>query len=154
MPERANALTQFLKTQTAVTGIAGARIYDEEMPDSAVRAMPKATILVQSTGGGRTIGGPDNDFSDGRIDIKCYAWTKSSAKDLERVVYNALRHLTRVVVGDTLVHWCRDSGGMNCYYEPQTPITPSTPVDKEKSWPVAHRAWQVLISDIPVPIGG
>lgn len=150
--DRVKALVQFLKNNPSVSAMVGARIYDDEIPDAAVARMPKATVVIKRSGGARSIGGPDNDFSDARVDVRCYAWTKASAVDLELAVYDALRHLTRVVVGGTLLHWCRDASGLQTGYEPTTPITPSTPVDRKNAWPFAWRSWQVMAADIPVPV--
>lgn len=151
--DRVAAIVQFLKTQTSVTDVVGQRIFDHEIPDAAVARMPRPTVVVMYGGGGRSIGGPQNDFSDGRIDVRCYAWkTKNSAAEIEELVYNVLRRVTRKVVGNALIHWCRDASGVSVGREPTAPLLPGVPVDQSRSWPYAFRSWQVLAADIPVPV--
>lgn len=153
MASKVSPVVAFLKSQASVTAIVDARnIYDEEFPDSLISKMPKPAILVQSAGGSRSIGTSWNDHGDGRVDVKCYAFkTKSSAIEIETVVFDALRNALRKSAGGYLLHSCREAGGLISGYEPVHPVVPGKPVDPSKSWPFAMRAWQVHSSDVPIP---
>jgi hypothetical protein len=146
------AIVQFLQGNGALDWIVANRVFDEELPDNVVSRMPVPCILVMSAGGSHNIGGATNDFSDERVDVRCYAWnTLESARALEYQVYDLLRNLTRVVVGDVLLHWCRSAGG--AVPVRSMPITwPGGVIDESTHWPYVQRSWQVLAADIPVPV--
>jgi hypothetical protein len=152
MPDRLSALVQFLQADTALYTKVNGRVYSEELPDNVVSRMPVPCILLLSAGGSHSIGAPDNDFSDSRIDVRCYAWkTIESCRALESEVYNLLRRLTRAVVGDTLLHWCRSAGGP-IPIRSMPIVWPGGVVDESTHWPYVQRSWQVLAADIPVPV--
>jgi hypothetical protein len=151
MPDRYSALVQVLQSNAGLAGILKGRVFDEELPDSIVSRMPVPCVVVMSSAGARNIGGPDNDFSDAGATVRIYAWrTLNSARALESQVYDVLRHITRKVVGDTLLHWCRP-GGSAIAVRAQTVVWPGGVVDQSTHWPYVQRSWQVLAADIPVP---
>ena len=152
MPDRISAILQFLQDDSDLGQIVKGRIYDEELPDNIISRMPLPVILLLTAGGGGNIGAPTNDFSDQRVDVRCYAWkTLESCRALERMVYDLLRNLTRVVVGDTLLHWCVSAGGP-IPVRTQTISWPGGVVDQSTHWPYIQRSWQVLAADIPVAV--
>ena len=152
MPDRQAALVQYLQADAGLAGILKGRVYDEELPDNIVSRMPIPCVLVMSSAGSRNIGSPDNDFSDASVAVRVYAWkTLNSARSLEAQVYDVLRHITREVVGDTLLHWCRP-GGSPIGIRVQTITWPGGVVDQSTHWPYVQRSWQVLAADIPVPV--
>lgn len=152
MPDRLPALVQFLQADPGLTAVVKSRVYGEELPDNIISRMPLPVVLLMSAGGSHNIGSPTNDFSDERIDVRCYAWkTLESCRAIEHMVYDLLRNLTRVVVGDTLVHWCVAAGGP-IPVRVQTITWPGGVVDQSTHWPYVQRSWQVLAADIPVPV--
>lgn len=152
MPDRYAAIVQFLQADPTLAPIIKNRVYDEEIPDNVVSRMPVPCVLIMSAGGSHNIGSPDNDFSDEVVAVRVYAWkTLGSCRDLERQVYDLLRGVTRLVVGDTLLHWCRPAGGA-IPIRAQPIIWPGGVVDESTHWPYVQRSWQVLAADIPVPV--
>lgn len=148
--DRLVAVVSFLKAQPRVEAIAGLRVYDEEIPDNIVGKMPKPVVVVSDSGGAHTYGGASQDFSDARVDVRCYAWSLASARELELETFNALRRLQRVVIGDVLLHWARPAGGVMTM-RAQAIVWPGGAVDQSTHWPFAQRSWQILAADIPVP---
>ena len=152
MPDRLAAIVQYLQDDTDVAAIVKSRVFDEELPDNIVSRMPVPSILVLTAGGAGNLGAPTNDFSDSRIDVRCYAWkTIESCRALELLVYDKLRSIQRLVVGDTLVHWCNAAGGPTPV-RVQSITWPGGVVDQSTHWPYVQRSWQVLAADIPVPV--
>lgn len=148
-PDRISALVSFLKSDDDLRSITKGRIYDEELPDFITGKMPTAAIVVMSAGGGSNIGGPDNDFSDSRVDVRCYAWALESARSLEARTHNLLRHMPTNTQGQVLLHWARRAGGP-ITNRAQPLVWPTGEVDKTTHWPYVQRAWQVMAADIPV----
>lgn len=144
-PDRVNALAEFLKADTDVSSIVGERVFVDEIPDATVSRMPRPCVLLRSGGGAQTI--RRGNTSNARVDVRCYGWKPSTARELHNAVYSALDHLQRKVFLGCLLH----SAIAEAQPIPmrEAPIAePGTMTDPSKHWPLMLSQWQILAADI------
>lgn len=145
MPDRVVALVQYLKEDSAVGSATEGRVWPQEIPDRSVSRMPRPSVVVRDSGGPQTI--RRGQTSNSRVDIRCYATTPHSAKDIHNFVYAALDDLTTTVVGATLLHSALPSMGPMSMREPPVPFPGEAP-DNRKHWPVVISSWVILAADV------
>lgn len=151
MPDRIAALTALLKADPTISAKIQTRAFAHELPDVVINRMPLYAIVLRPAGGGSTLGGGYQQFSDQRIDIHHYGGTPEAAYGLYADVESFLKQMPRTVVGDTLIHWARAAGGPNQMREPGKAWPGGVP-DNSVNWPFTVASWQVLAADIPVGV--
>ena len=136
MPNLIAALISFLSADTALDFYVAGRIFGEELPESAVAAMPRDCIVVKTSGGAGAFGAGWQEFGDRRVDLRCYGPTPLQANLVSDLAYVALKQMHRSLQGDCLLHWARIAGGPQALRDPDT------------DWPFALSSWQVLAAEI------
>ena len=132
------ALVSFLSGVTAINALVSGRVYGGEVAKAEVTNMPRAAIVVSPAGGLGVFGGAYQEFGDRRFDVDCYAASAGSSYALYLEAHAALKQLSRVKIGDVILHWARPSAGGNVGRDPQT------------DWPVTLSSWQVLAHELAV----
>lgn len=131
------ALVAFLKADSAVAAILGARVFGGELDRREVQSMPRACAVLSPAGGG-LIGLEYQNYGDLRVDVDCYAATVQGSWTLYRAVYGALKEMKREIFADTLLHWAKPSSRGTTGRDPLT------------DWPMTISSWQVLAAEVAV----
>src|SRR5690554_352661 len=84
------------------------RAYGGEMDPGEVRRQPRKAVVVRASGGDAP---PTLPLRTPTFDVWCIGETKFEAERVEAAVYDALKSMQRVVVGDRLLHWAQLIGG-------------------------------------------
>lgn len=125
------ATIALLAGRAAISAAVGTDVYGEELPDSDsfVGSMPKAAIVVQSSGG---IGPGDGTYlrlGGQRIDVDAYAPSMYEARRLARIAHEELKAVRRETVTyndedgnpvSVLIHGYTVSSGFVALREPVT----------------------------------
>ena len=135
IPDCVAAVVSFLKTDTAVAGIAGMQIYGAELPEYRNTDQPSPTAVVLRPSGSLGLFGGYLECADQRIDCYNYAPTARDSFALHLAVHGALKQMRRNVQGQTVLHWAKQSGG---------PVWQRDPVTE---WPMTFVSWQVMFSE-------
>lgn len=127
IPDPIGDIVQLLKADTAVTAIAGSRVFAGGIPQSQQSGMAEATVVVKPAGGP---GRPKFMLiRRGRIDTVCYGATLHESWQLHLAVREALETLDRpsrsVIEAEIL------SDGSNA-------------VDPVEQWPTCYASYSVL----------
>lgn len=139
-PDPVRALVAYLRAQPGIAGLAGSRVFTEELPQTENVRMPQAAVVVSPAGGGLI--GNAQLYGDRRVAIVCYGTTTATARTLYNEVRAAMKNLRRELVSDTattrvLLHWARISA------------EGSSGRDVATNWPVCTSSWQILAADVP-----
>lgn len=133
-PDMIDALRRYLLADPDVSELVGTRVFGGELPSGQASSMPRHAVVIRYSGGG-SLGGGHQEYSDKRVDVRCYGSTIYEADRLWRSVGPALQALQREVHADCLLHWARRGGGPIDLRDPDT------------DWPFIFSSWQVLSSD-------
>jgi hypothetical protein len=131
-------LVEFLQANEPVSELTDRRVFGGELPESENAAMPRGCVVLRPAGGAGQLGGGYQQFSDQRIDALCYGDSPQAAYQLWMLVNVALKQLQRTIRANTLIHWCRSTGG------------PLSLRDSSTEWPYTLASFQVLASEIPL----
>lgn len=142
IPNPLVAIAGFLQADAQVAALAGTRVFVPELPDPEAALMPRnAVVLTGSGSGGQIRGIGSRDFvqaGNRRIDVRCYGATMYDALTLDLAVYEALKHMQRVVVGDAMLYTATiESTGINMR-------------DADGKWPLALSVYVITVSEIAV----
>src|SRR5690606_25066250 len=96
---------------------------------------PRKAVVVRASGGDAP---PTLPLRTPTFDVWCIGETKFEAERVEAAVYDALKSMQRVVVGDRLLHWAQLIGG------------PHSGFDRDSEWPSVLSTYQVRVSDVAV----
>ena len=131
------ALVAYLLAQPVVTSLVGSRVYGLELPADETRHMPRAALVLTPSGGVSAGYTQSLPLEGSRFDAYCYAATPHEAQALRRSVRAAMRALSRVRIGTTLLHWVQPAGGYSASRDAQT------------DWPRVWESYSVLASETP-----
>jgi hypothetical protein len=134
MVDLVGGLVALFLADPAVAGMAGIRVFGDELPAEETAAMPRQAMVVKPSGGVSLLGASKVRADTQRIDIRAYGATKREALLLLDAADDVLRGIERAVSAGVLIHWANSAGGF------------STGRDRETDWPFAWRSWQVLHS--------
>lgn len=127
-------LRLYLLADATVAGLVGTRVFGGELPDSEADDMPRACVVLNYAGGFA-----DRwayvELGEPRVDVRCYGTTPYVADQLYRAVHGALKHLTRTVLGGTMLHSASLESSVQGLRDPDT------------EWPFAFSSWVVLASE-------
>lgn len=129
------ALVAHLRAQPVVSSIVGARVFGMELPEAEARHMPRHALVLQPSGGAVPGYAQSLALDSARIDIYSYGPTPFEAMRLRRATRAAMREVTRVRVGTTLLHWALPAGG---YAQER---------DAKTRWPLVWESFTVLASE-------
>lgn len=129
------ALVAFLKADSGVAALAGARVFGLELPASEAVSMPRKAVVLQTSGGVRLTAGSYARHDTQRVDAFAYGETPFEAEALRRAVFDALKPLRREVSAGVLIHWVEPAGGW------------STLRDPDAAWPAAFQSFQVFFAE-------
>ncbi len=132
MADVVGALVSLLKAAAGVSGPAGGRVFGGELPPEEAAAMPRAALVVASSGGTSLTGGSYAEHDTQRIDLFAYGATPREAEQLIDAAALALRRVRRGVVAGVLIHWVRPAGGSAGARDP------------DAAWPRAFQSFQVM----------
>lgn len=130
-----SALILLLQAEAGVSALAGSRVYGLELPRHEAAHMPRPLIVIEPTGGIMPPYTQSLRLDAARIDTYCFGETPMRAMELRRAVRLALRGVSRLRVGSTLLHWVRPAGGYASGRDPQT------------GWPRVWESWSVLAAE-------
>lgn len=126
------AITEWLKADPDVAGLAAARVFGGELPDEESKSMPRAAIVIRPSGGASLAGGSYARHDTQRVDLLAYDKTPAAANALARLARRSLTSLRRSVVAGCLIHWIEASGGFTAGR------------DRDAAWPVAFQSFQAF----------
>lgn len=129
------ALVTYLKAQSAITTLAGQRVFGGELPRNETPSMPRAAVVVSPAGGG-LLGLATLKSSDLRVDVDCYGATANQAWTLYLACYEALKALSGEVRSGVLLHWAKPSAKGNLGR-----------ASDNLDWPLTLSSWQVFASE-------
>lgn len=130
------ALRAFLLDQSAVTDVSSGRIYGTELPKDDAAPMPRQALVLKPSGGPQPVRGYQ-ELAGQRIDLRAYGATPFDAQEAERVTFEPLNQLVRVVYESVLIHSATPAGGF------------ITGRDADTDWPLTVRSWQILFATYP-----
>jgi hypothetical protein len=130
------ALVAWLNLDGTLVALVDGRTYGGELPREQVAAMPRAAVVLRPAGGG-LLGRAYQDVGDVRVDVECYGAVARQAWEVNLAVYQALKHLSRVVSAGVLLHWAQPSSKGVLARDPVT------------DWPVCLASYQVLAAEVP-----
>ncbi len=112
-------LAAWLRTVASVTAVVPTdRIFQHEFPDGTFTYMAKNAVLLAASGG------PDDqaflNLGRQRIDVRVYGTKLETARAVYGVVHQALKNMTRVLLGGALLHSVVQEGGPIGVREPGT----------------------------------
>jgi len=135
MSDPVSAIVAILKADSAVSALAGTRVYGEELPQAEADAMPRKGVVIRSSGGVSPVRGRMR-HTGGRVDAICWAETPYQANLLNRAVFDALKSVLRRRValdaGGVLIHWIEDASG------------PLSLRDADTNWPAVTQSFQIF----------
>ena len=134
MSDIITAIVDVLRAETAIAELCGTRVYGDEMPQAEALAMPRAAIVVRSSGGVPYQPGSSLNAQAQRIDLVAYGPTPYEADLLRRAGYRCLVNVRRLTQGDVLIHSIQSAGGS------------LTGRDPDGQWPYAFQSFQTLFS--------
>lgn len=135
MVDPLSALIAYLKADSALTALVGARVFGAELDRRENASMPRACVVVSPAGGG-FIGLENQVYADSRVDVDCYGATPYAAWQVYLAAEEAMETLEREVYTDVLLHWAKPSArGSNG----RTP---------DADWPIVLSSWQVLAGKV------
>lgn len=126
------ALVALLKADAAIAVLAGVDVYGIEMPQEAVKRMPKGMLVVSPSGGASMMSGSDVNADTQRFDVFAYGATPREANSLRTVAKTVLMGTRRRIVGGVLIHWINSGGGFFAARE------------RDGQWPQSFQSFQVL----------
>lgn len=127
-----SALQAYLKADTDVAALAGARIYVAENPYDEAENQPRYKVVMWPTGGR-----PEHyvPLQPTRVDIECFGATQLQGYTLFLAVYEAMKTIAREDNSDTLLHVATQSAG------------PLTGRDETTHWPYTWSSWLVIAGE-------
>lgn len=135
VPDPTAALVAYLRADTALYALVGARVYGAELPASEASHMPRAAVVVRDAGGmGARSEAP---VWTPRVDVWCYGATPLEAKAVHLAVHAALRVLHRQVHAGALLHAASPGSGPHADRDPDT------------RWPLVWSSWTVIAGEEP-----
>jgi hypothetical protein len=150
VPDPVVALLTLLKEDSKLDGMVKGRIYRNRVPDAQVTRMPRNLILLRPAGSSMSYGRGYQQYSDVRVDVFCYGHGSESAYAIFERVRDLLKQLTRVTVGDTVIHLANHAGGPVAGDDPQQAYPYGRAIDPQKAWPYVLSSWQIVVADIAV----
>lgn len=138
-PDLLEALVSFLRADTDVSALVGARVFRPELPEAETQHMPRKALVLQRAGGGVLVGRDTYlQVGDQRVDVIAWGGSPGEAAAVHRAAYAALKQLRREISEGALIHWAQPE---------QAPISLRDP---DTDWPFERSSWQVLVSDLEV----
>lgn len=142
IPDPIQAIVAFLQADAQVAALAGTRVFSVELPAPEAAFMPRGAVVITGSGSARMVRGlGTSDFipaGNRRIDVRCYGATTYDATALDLAVYEALKHMNRVVVGNAMLYTATiESTGINMR-------------DADGKWPLSLSVYVVTVSEIAV----
>lgn len=125
-------LIALLKADVPTASIAEGRIFGAELPEAETASMPRAAIVVATSGGVSLTGGSYLEADTQRVDLLAYGATPWEAEALRDVAGLALRRVRRSVWAGVLIHWIKPAGGS------------ANARDPDLAWPRAFQSFQVF----------
>ncbi len=102
MSDPVAALVTLLKADSNIVALCGSRVYGQELPSTEAVNMPRAALVIQSTGGNP---GPGKSRQyNPQVDIRAYGSSAAEAHQLMLTANLILQELNRVVVGQTIIY--------------------------------------------------
>lgn len=126
------AIATLLKADAGVTALCADRVFGDELPEDEAATMPRAAIVIRSSGGTSIAGGSFVQHDTQRFDLVAYGATKLDADVLRRAARRALAAFRRRLVGTVLVHWIDSAGGF------------SSGRDRDGQWPYSFQSFQIF----------
>jgi hypothetical protein len=160
-PDRIVAIMTVLGADPDVAALVQGRVYRNRIPDFQIGKMPRNLLIVRPNGGGGGYGGGYMQLSDQRVEVLAFGHSEESTYAIYLAVHALLSQLTRRTVGDCVLHCCNKVGGPISLFDPglMLPEPPRLDVaisargaDPTTYWPYTLSAWQVVASEIPVPV--
>jgi len=127
------ALRKLLLSETGVTDYTTV-IGGAELPEDEIENMPQQAIVLHGSGGPQEEG--TVDIVKPRVDVFCYGKTYVEAGEVDRAVFDVLKHLSRRTINGVLLHSVACGGG------------PIQAKHAGTGWPIQWRSYQITASDI------
>lgn len=127
-----------LRADSATAALAGARVFGGELPPAETASMPRACLVVASSGGTSLTGASFVEADTKRFDLKSYGRTPAEAEALLDTAALALRRARRKVWANVLIHWINPAGGSTGARDPNA------------DWPRAFQSFQALHALVPI----
>jgi hypothetical protein len=102
MTDFLSALRTYLLGQKDVTDLCGKSVYVLAMPSEEIEAGAHKVVVLLASGG--RLGATKRTTSEARMDTVCFGETDFEAMQLDMVVAEALKVLSREYVGGVLLH--------------------------------------------------
>ena len=134
MADIITAIVDALNADLAVAALVGAHGYGEELPNEAVKLMPRGAFVVRPSGGAPFQPRSKVNAEAQRFDLVCYGATPYEADRLRRTASPVLLGVERRLVGSVLIHWVQSAGGY------------LTGRDRDGKWPYAFQSFQTLFA--------
>lgn len=126
------AITEVLKTDGNVAGLAETRVFGGELPGEEAAFMPRNAVVIQPSGGVSLAAGSFLNHDTQRLDLFSYGATPFEAEALRRLCRRALVNVRRRIVSGCLIHWIEPAGGFFAGRDP------------DAAWPRAFQSYQVF----------
>jgi len=138
MADIVTAIVDLARASAGIAALVGAHVYGDELPEAAVKQMPRGALVVKPSGGAAFQPASSANAEAQRIDLISFGATPLEADKLRRVAAPALLALRRHRQGDVLIHWVQPAGGY------------LTGRDPDGQWPYAFQSFQTLFSSMEV----
>ena len=125
-------LRAFLLDQASITALVATRVFAGELDADETASMPRAAIVLKSSGGVSLTGESTLDHDTQRIDLFTFGATPREAGVVMRAAALALRRLQRGMYAGVAIHWVNPAGGSSQGREPGT------------EWPRHFQSFQAL----------
>jgi len=109
MVDYVKGLIDYLNLDSDISTLVSGRIYGGDLPKSEIESQPRKAILIVLSGGVE-----DNTYrrvARPNVDIYCYGENYYEAGTVDRAVYEVLKDVDRVSVGDVFFHSVIVAGG-------------------------------------------
>jgi Protein of unknown function (DUF3168) len=126
------ALVALLKADAAVAILAGDDVYGIELPQEAVKRMPRNMLVIQPSGGVSLTAGSDVQADTQRVDVFAYGATPREANSLRNVAKTVLLRTRRKLISRVLIHWINSGGGFFAARE------------RDGQWPQSFQSFQIF----------
>lgn len=135
VPDVIPAVIAYLKADSGVAALAGARVFGAEVPAREAQSMPRQALVVRYAGG---MGVRDDvPIQTPRLDVWAYGATPGEASALYLAAHGALRTLARAVHAGALLHSAIQGGG------------PISGRDPDTHWPFVWGSWVITAGEEP-----
>lgn len=124
-----SALVTLFKADANITFLCAGRVFGQDLPASEPAFMPRAALVLQSTGG---LPGPGMSRQHNpQIDVRAYGKTAAEAYQLMATANLILQELGRVVVGQVILYGAVMQ--TNAFFG----------IENTTLWPFFFSVWQV-----------